>query len=458
MGRFERFLIAVVLSALPARPLAAEECIFIVGTGISALTVFEVDTQQVTARIPVGTEPEGIAVDAGAGTAFVTNAADNSISVIDLEAGIVVDEIAVGLAPSDAAVHPGGERLYVAERNSERVAVVDIAAREVIDTIPVGSGPTSIALRADGQVGYVANFRSNTVSVLDLAAGRVDGTIAVGEQPFNMALSPDESRLYVGNTVSETLSVIDTATRSVVTAVPIHGFPSDVAVHPSGSPVYVTRAFPVGDVAVIDVPANTLRTGIPVEAGLELSGVEMSADGSTAYVIEFGFGNLYFIDTVLERVLGFESIGGAGSAPQELEAATLPFACPRPPLPRLSQDLDATADEIYVDRLDALPISGTLMIGAELMTYRSVFVNRLREVTRGVHGTTAAAHAAGTAVYLVGVPPDANCDGSFGAADLSEIVRQLPDGDPGPCGGDVDRDQRISAADLPAAIGSLYLR
>lgn len=449
-------VVVLVGLALPflVRPLPAQECLLIASSGRDAITVFDLGAQQVTANIPVRERPVAVAVSPEGRLAFSVNTNDHSVSVVDLEAGTSVDHIPVGMFPLDLAAHPDGERLYVTD---QRVSIIDIATRRVVGGINVGAGPAGIVIGKDGSRAYVANFRSNSVSVLDLDAARVVDTIAVGEQPFALALSPDESRLYVANTVSETLSVVTLSNRAVTT-VALNGFPSDLAVHPDGSSIYVNRAFPIGDVAVIEATTDSVRTAIPVDLGAELSGMAASVDGSTLFVVDFILGNLFFVDTRREELSHFEPIGGVGSEPQALELAHIPSGCPRPPTPRLAAALGVDDLEIRVDRPDALPIGGTLMIDAELVTYLSVFFDRLREVTRGVRGTTASTHAAGTLVHLVGIPPDANCDGRAGAADLVDVIRQLPQGDPGPCGGDVDRDEVVTEADLEAAIAALYGR
>jgi YVTN family beta-propeller protein len=459
MSRAFRFFTALAaLLLLFTAPLSAEECVLIVTTGNHSLTIFDNTHQRVSARIPVGAEPVNVAVSANGSTAFVANAGDDSVSVVDLDSGTSVAVVPVGAYPIDLAVHPDGRRLYVSERNSDRVSIVDIATRQVTGSIRVGSGPSDLVIRRDGRRAYVANFRSNSVAVLDLENPRVAATISVGEQPFALALSPDDKRLYAVNTISATLSIIDTSSERVISTVPLGGFPIDVAVHPDGRSVYVSRGAPEGDVAVIDTATGMLRGSIPVEAGAELGAIALSGDGAVAYTVEFIFGNLFFIDTMQGRVVKFEAIGGVGSDPQAVKAVRIPGGCPTPPIPRLAADLGAADEEIRVDRPDALPIGGTLMIGAELATYRSVLLDRLREVMRGVHGTTAVAHAVGTPVYLVGLPPDANCDGRTGAADLTDLIRQLPRGVPGACGGDVDRDAAVTPADLAAAIDALYGR
>lgn len=447
---------AVALVASATTAAAAQECILIATGGTNTLTVFDLKKNLATAQIPVGRLPISVAASADGRFAFTADNEGDTVSVVDLQTGTTVETIAVGDAPTDLALHPSGERLYVTDRNDHRVSVIDVAAGRVLGTIAVGAGPSGIAVSADGRRAYTANFLSSTVSVVDLEQGRVVATIPVGEQPFGLDLSPDGSRLYVANTVSESLSVVRTEPAGVVTTIDLGVFPSDVAVAPDGTAVYVSGAFPDGNVSVIDAGTNALRVTIPVEDGAELSAIATNDDGSLVFVVDFIFANVYFVDPVAERTVGFEPVGGTGRNPEGMTVTTVPGGCPVPPTPRLAEDIDAAAVVIRVDRPDALPVAGTVRIDAELVTYQSLRFDRLEEVARGVRRTEAASHAAGTPVLLVGLPGDANCDGLTSAADLIEQVRALPSGDPGLCGGDLTGDGAVTADDIPPAIARLF--
>jgi YVTN family beta-propeller protein len=440
---------AVLWIALSAGAAAAQtECVLVASGGLGTITVVDPAAEVATAQIPVGDRPVSVAASPDGRTAWAVNHDEHSVSVVDLVAGITVDAIAVGSSPIDVALHPDGRRLYVTDRRSDRVSVVDLAAGTVVQTISTGAGPAGIVIAADGAVAYTADSFGNRVSVIDLIAQRTVAGIPMGALPFDLALTPDGQRLYVVNSDAGTVSVVDTATRSVLTAIVVGGLPTAIAMHPAGRIAYVAGAPEEGAIAVIDTEAKQAQTMIAL--GGVVSAVAMSPDGVTAYATEFGFGNLFVLDVRTHAVRSFIPLGSSFATPEGVAVARVPGGCPLPPIPRLAAALQADDVEIEVDRPDALPIGGTLRIEAEVVTYRSLQRRTLREVTRGVLGTVAAAHAAGTLVELVGQAGDANCDGRIGA-DFPAIMRQLATADPGPCGGDIDGDGRVGRADLHAA-------
>jgi YVTN family beta-propeller protein len=111
-------------------------------------------------------EPDGSKV-------YVTNHFDNTVSVIATATSTVTATIPVGSGPSGVAVTPDGTKVYVANNGfgfGTNVSVIDAATNTVIATIPVGSSPSNVAVTPDGRRVYVANFQSNNVSVIAKSA------------------------------------------------------------------------------------------------------------------------------------------------------------------------------------------------------------------------------------------------------------------------------------------------
>jgi YVTN family beta-propeller protein len=209
----------------------------------NTLGAVEVATGKVTAQIPVGVAPYGIAL-AGQ-RAYVTNwggrhptasepsaessgtpvlvdaitgvAASGTVSVVDLVAGKEIASIAVGLHPCGLALSRDGSRLFVANANSDTVSVIDTASNTVAETIavtpaeglPFGSAPNALALSPDGGTLYVANGGNNAVAVVRLGTGangpgpsaqsRVAGFIPVGWYPGSVLVSADGKLVFVAN-------------------------------------------------------------------------------------------------------------------------------------------------------------------------------------------------------------------------------------------------------------------
>ena len=84
-------------------------------------------THRVTATVPIGKNPDGVAVDPGTHTVYVTNlvGANNTVSVIDGSTRTVTATVPVGRNPNGVAVDPGSHTVYVTNYQSNSVSVIE---------------------------------------------------------------------------------------------------------------------------------------------------------------------------------------------------------------------------------------------------------------------------------------------------------------------------------------------
>jgi YVTN family beta-propeller protein len=169
----------------------------------------------VTATIPVGKDPTGVAVSPDGSKVYVANQIDGTVSVIATASNSVTATVTVGSSPQGVVVTPDGSKAYVANFGSNNVSVITTASNTVAGAIPVGTSPYGVATTPDGSKVYVANEFSNNVSVIATAGNTVVATVAVGSRPVGVAVTPDSSKVYVANLVASTVSVITTASNTV---------------------------------------------------------------------------------------------------------------------------------------------------------------------------------------------------------------------------------------------------
>ena len=141
--------------------------------------------------------------------AFVADHETHEVSVLDVGAGTVTAKISVGTAPDGLAVSPDGQQLAVANSGGRSVSLVDVAERGVGDTL-IGVDPRGIAFAPDGRHVYVANSSSDTVSVISAQSGKLTATVKVGDQPWAIAVTPNGRQAYVTNARSGSVSVLTT--------------------------------------------------------------------------------------------------------------------------------------------------------------------------------------------------------------------------------------------------------
>lgn len=126
---------------------------------------------RVTAAIPVGKSPGGVAVDPGTHSVYVatrdTESGNGAVSVIDGSTHAVTGSVQVGKHPRGVAVDPGSHTVYVANSDDATVSVIDGAAKTVTATVPVGKSPQEVAVDPGTHTVYVTNFNDDTVSVIE---------------------------------------------------------------------------------------------------------------------------------------------------------------------------------------------------------------------------------------------------------------------------------------------------
>ena len=168
-------------------------------------------THRVTATVPIGKNPDGVAVDPGTHAVYVANAFDNTVSVIDASTRTVTATVPVGYDPVGVAVDPGTHTVYVTNLDGDTVSVIDGSTRTVTATVPAGKYPQGVAVDPGTHTVYVTNLvgANNTVSVIDGSTRTVTATVPVGRNPNGVAVDPGSHTVYVTNYQSNSVSVIE---------------------------------------------------------------------------------------------------------------------------------------------------------------------------------------------------------------------------------------------------------
>jgi len=178
-------------------------------TDLGAHTVSMVDTatKTFTGKITVGTHPIALTTNpvASRHQVFVANGDSDSISVIDTSTNKVTRTIdlapyagaPIGSNPNGLAVNPDGYTLYVSNGGNNDVVVIDLGSEEKEESIkgmiPTAWYPSGVVLAKDAKTLYVINAKG-------LGAGPNKGY-----QQGNYA-PPTQ---YIGSMMYGTLSIID---------------------------------------------------------------------------------------------------------------------------------------------------------------------------------------------------------------------------------------------------------
>ena len=136
---------------------------------------------------------------------------------------------------------------------------VDSATATLQYDVSVGHGPIA-DIAVDGDTLVVTNFGDHTVAVLDARDLSVKGGLTARE-PFALAVAGEKAYVGVASVAYDAVAVIDTRTGSVNASYPLSFSVTAMTTSPDRKRIFAGRAADGGvDVAVIDVPADRVRT------------------------------------------------------------------------------------------------------------------------------------------------------------------------------------------------------
>ncbi len=252
--------------------------------------------QTVTATVPVGSDPIGIAVNPVTNKIYVTNqdqglSAIGTVTVID-GATNATTTVTVGIAPQPIAVNSATNTIYVANQNypsSGTVTVINGATNSATATVPVGPNPRVLAVNSATNKIYVVNSGNDTVTVIDGVTNSATATVNVGSNPEAIAVDSVTNTIYVGNYGDTTVTAIDGAT-NVTSTVNVGPNPGAIAVNSVTNKIYVAN----GDNTVTVIEGVTATATVPV--GTNPGDIEVNSVTDQIYVANGGGNTVTVID------------------------------------------------------------------------------------------------------------------------------------------------------------------
>jgi virginiamycin B lyase len=178
----------------------------------------------VTAIIPVGKDPEGIATTPGA--VWVANDGGPSVSRIDPATNQVVATISVGPPTACCAgrigVNAGAGSLWVTVPNGKSVVRIDQATNEVTATIRSNQPCGSVAVSKDA-VWVAGAHCGSAITRIDPHTNKPAGKVAGSVSPINVGLA--FGSLWVTDLDARSVLRVDPRTRRIIGILPVGGIP-----------------------------------------------------------------------------------------------------------------------------------------------------------------------------------------------------------------------------------------
>jgi len=304
--------------------------------------LFRVDWKTATVTpIPVGSQPEGVAV--GAGAVWVADSGDGTVDRVSPQSNTVVARIVVGTGPDCVTVFANS--VWVTNSLSATVSEIDPAQNAVVRTITTGAEPAGVA-GGDGAL-WVVDEGNATVQELDPSTGeQVSAPISVGKGPTAVVFGAGAA--WVTNTLDGTLSRIDPADDGVITSLAEAGA-EGVAI--AGDRVWVSNEdagtlseFSSADANVRTLAVSSAPTGLDYSDGrlwvtsdgvgaqvhgggvLVVDSALLNGSSDPPYAIDPGFaytaGQWRILIMTNDGLVGYRRVGGLAGASLVPDLAT----------------------------------------------------------------------------------------------------------------------------------------
>ena len=240
----------------------------------------------ITATIPVGTQPSGIAVNPRTNTIYVANRVDGTVSVISGRTNTVVATIPVSPQPNAVAVNPQTNTIYVTGQQNGALSVINGNTNTVAATILGMSLPNGVTVDPLTSTIYVTSAQINAVTVINGSTNAVVASIPVGFLPTGIAANAATDTIYAANEDDSTVSVISGPTNTVTATIPLapSSGPQGVAVNPRTGAIYVAG---LGNSTVSVITGSSVVTTVPLSSQPNF-GIAVNPQTNTIYVTQFG--------------------------------------------------------------------------------------------------------------------------------------------------------------------------
>ncbi|MGO8955921.1 MAG: alkaline phosphatase family protein [Streptosporangiaceae bacterium] len=281
---------------------------YVVDSRSASVTPINTVTRKAGAPIRVGADPQGIVITPDGRTAYVTDAGANEVTPVDLRTGQPEAPIHVGVQPHAIAITPDGRTAFVLDWGGSAVTPISVRSGHAGRPIPVGSYPVAITIAPGGATAYVASFGSDTVTPIRVASRRAGQAIPAGQAPDALAITPDGGTVFAVGGDSDSVIPITAATRTARPAVRVGSSPDAVAVADGGRTAFVVNTIP-GTVTPVSVASGHAGKPIPVAAYSYPTAISVAPSGPIAVVIGTYGGEVTLLDTSTGKAVATVTVG-----------------------------------------------------------------------------------------------------------------------------------------------------
>ena len=274
--------------------------------GDSAVGVLDTVTDQVVKKIPV-TQPDGLIITPDGKKVYVSSMDTGSVKVITTTDDAIATSIDVGSKPAGLAITPDGSRVVVAVGGTNEAVIVDTSTDAIVKHIPVPAAHAS-CITADGRYAYVASQATDAPAVveIDVTGDVLPKTMPVDKSP--RMLSCTANKIYFTAVGLDAVEVLDPVTGKLATPITSGGSPHDVRATADGK-FELAVSQTAGDLEFIDSASDLVVGTVPT--GKLAHWITFFGDGSGVYVTDEGDNNVVTVDLASRTVTKTIAIGNA---------------------------------------------------------------------------------------------------------------------------------------------------
>ncbi|MEP6683094.1 MAG: YncE family protein [Parafilimonas sp.] len=182
------------------------------------VTVFDLNTLQVTDSIATGKNPDAIFYDDYSKMIITCNGGSKDISVIDPSTNKVVATIDVKGKP-ETAVSDGEGKIFINNEDKSEIEVVDINTKQLIHSWPIAPGESPSGLSIDRKNNLLfAGCDDKLLMVIDATNGKIVAKLPIGDGCDGTAFDPSIQTIYSSNGEG-TLTIIKEESKNKFTVI-----------------------------------------------------------------------------------------------------------------------------------------------------------------------------------------------------------------------------------------------
>ncbi len=179
------------------------QLLYAVTTEDNSLYIYDLKERKTVRRLSLGGEGYTCLLSPDRDELYISCWGCNRVVILDTEKQEFKAFIPVGDNPNDLALTRDGKHLFVANSNDNSVSVIELASHQVIEVLnaalypdsPSGSTSNSLALGKDDRTLYVANADNNCLAVFDVSepgSSKGKGFIPTGWYPTCVRVVKDK--------------------------------------------------------------------------------------------------------------------------------------------------------------------------------------------------------------------------------------------------------------------------